>query len=172
MVKMRFIQSALYLAFSTPTLRRRSERVGARAKRLFWRGVGWTLFAIGLAGLVLPLLPTTIFWILAVLALGKADPELARRIRAWPQVGPAVADFLDHGVIAPRGKLAALIGLGAGAVAANFLIGPGPWLIGVLAVMAAVALYVLSRRSYAPGSPRRAGAAPGTSDSTSPHPHG
>lgn len=126
-----------------------AERAGAEGGRgrLFWRLIGGGLFAIGLVGLVAPLLPTTIFWILAVLALQKADPAFAARIRAWPRVGPAVSAYLDHGVVTARGKLAAMIGMGAsGAILALTL--PPDWPLALaLACLAAVSGYLLTRPS-------------------------
>lgn len=124
----------------------------SRGVKFLWRILGWFLFALGLAGLVLPLFPTTIFWILAALALQRSDPAFAERIRSWPQVGPAVADYLDHGVISPRGKLAALAALAASSalIAAT---APNPLIIGVaLGALGAVALYVATRPSR-PGHP-------------------
>lgn len=76
-----------------------------------WTGAGYGFFVIGLAGLVLPVLPTTIFWIAAAACFAKSCPAMQRRIFAWPGVGPAVEDFLTHGVIRPKSKLAAYLGM-------------------------------------------------------------
>ncbi len=128
------------------------ERIERRAMKLrgsslFWRCVGWTLFAIGFIGLFVPLLPTTIFWILAVLALAESDPTLAARIRAWPRVGPAVSNYLDHGVIAPSGKLAACAGIGVSALVLLLVLELGFGLYAALALLLAVALFILTRPS-------------------------
>lgn len=117
---------------------------GARPSAI-WRLAGYGLFGLGLIGLAVPVLPTTIFWILAVLALRRSDPRLVERILAWPRVGPAVADFLDHGAISSQGKAAALIGIGLGAAIASLSIGGGWPLWLCLALLAGVALYILSR---------------------------
>lgn len=116
---------------------------------MIWRATGFALFGIGCVGLVLPLLPTTIFWILAALAFRKSHPEMAARIRAWPGVGPAISDFLDHGVVSPAGKRASLIAmaLSAGLLA---LIGVDGLALGLsLACLAAAAIYVATRPSRA-----------------------
>ncbi|MEO1331506.1 MAG: DUF454 family protein [Pseudomonadota bacterium] len=114
--------------------------------RSFWRLVGWALFALGLLGLVLPVLPTTVFWILAVIAVQKADPDLAAKIRAWPGVGPAVSDFLDHGVISTRGKLIALTAMAASGGLLALTLANGPLLWSALAGLSAAALFVSTRR--------------------------
>src|SRR3546814_18506880 len=71
---------------------------------------------LGLVGVVLPVLPTTIFWIIAAACFAKSCPAMARKIYAWPGVGPAVEAFLSHGVIARRAKIGAGIGKGVAAV--------------------------------------------------------
>lgn len=119
--------------------------------RAFWRAVGAGLFGLGLLGIALPLLPTTIFWILAVLAVRRSDPELAERIRAWPTIGKTVSDFLDHGVIAPRGKTAALTAMAVSAGLLLWRLETGPILLVALAGLAAAAAYVASRPGRAPG---------------------
>lgn len=117
---------------------------------VLWRVVGGALFAVGLVGVVAPLLPTTIFWILAVLALQRSDPALAARIRAWPRIGRGVSDFLDHGVVSVSGKIAAMVGIGASALLIAWLTPPAWPQIVALAVLAAVSLYLLTRPSRAP----------------------
>lgn len=118
-----------------------------------WRAIGWGLFGLGLVGMALPLLPTTIFWILAVLAFERSDPRMAAKIRAWPGVGPAIADFLDHGVIARRGKLASLLALGVAAALLFLTLDPHwPFFIAI-GVMSAVAAFIASRRERPPPRP-------------------
>ena len=104
------------------------RRLAAGAK-LFWRLIGWSLFSLGLLGLVIPLFPTTVFWILAALALQRSDPAFAERIRGWPKIGPEVANFLDFGVVSAIGKLAALFAIGASAALTATLL-DHPWILG------------------------------------------
>lgn len=125
----------------------KSERPPARRPRAawIWRWIGWALFGLGLIGLAVPVMPTTIFWILAVLALREADPRLTERILSWPRVGPAIANFIDHGAISSAGKTAALGGLGLGGVVASLSLGAGWPLWVCLSVLIGVAAYILTR---------------------------
>lgn len=52
--------------------------------------LGGISFAVGAVGLVLPLLPTTIFWIIAAWAWSKSCPRLQQRLYAVPGAGPHV----------------------------------------------------------------------------------
>jgi uncharacterized membrane protein YbaN (DUF454 family) len=117
-----------------------------------WTGAGYAFFAIGLLGTLLPVLPTTIFWIIAAACFAKGCPAMARRIYAWPGVGPAVEAFLSHGVIGRRAKVSALLGmaLGAGIVALTPL--PLSATLITLAVIALAAIYVASRPESLPAA--------------------
>lgn len=119
----------------------------AASTKLFWRLVGWLLFLCGLTGLIIPFFPTTVFWILAVLALQRSDPAFAERIRGWPKIGPEVANFLDFGVISPIGKLAALGAMGASATLTATLLDDTFTVAFVLSLFGIVALYIATRPS-------------------------
>lgn len=72
---------------------------------------GWSSFALGGLGLLLPGLPTTIFWIVAVWCWTRSAPHLVQNLLAHPRVGPGLRAYLEHRVIRPAGKLAAGLGI-------------------------------------------------------------
>lgn len=116
-----------------------------------WRVAGYILFGIGLVGILVPVMPTTVFWILAAGCFARSSPAMYRRILAWPSIGASVALFLEHGAIGRRGKIVALGGILTGAVIL-WLTGPGRVVtIIAAAVFAGSALYIVTR----PGEPRR-----------------
>ena len=80
------------------------------------RLAGLAFFAIGFVGMLLPLLPTTIFWILAAACFAKSAPDLYQRILTWPGIGTAISAYLEDGVIDRRGKTVALAGMACGAI--------------------------------------------------------
>lgn len=84
--------------------------------KLILRAVGALFFALGFVGILLPLLPTTVFWILAAICFAKSAPRLYGRILAWPGIGPAISAYLDYGVIDRRGKYFARSGMGLGTI--------------------------------------------------------
>ena len=72
---------------------------------------------------------------------------MQRRIFAWPGVGPAVEDFLTHGVIRPKSKLAAYLGIVL-AVMILVLLSSSMAVTGVgIALILLGALYVATRPS-------------------------
>ena len=63
-----------------------------RWARLVLLGFGGFNFALGALGLILPVLPTTVFWIVAIGCFSKASPRLAARLVAHPRFGRPFAD--------------------------------------------------------------------------------
>jgi len=110
------------------------------------RLLGLFLFALGTLGMVLPLLPTTIFWILAVYCFGKSSPALRARILAHPRFGATIEAYVDHGVISRTGKRFAVMGIFGGFLLSVSLTGLSflPMLV-LLAILLAVAVYIVSR---------------------------
>lgn len=138
---------------TSPTATEETRDLGARRRLAWaWTAAGYAFFGIGLLGTVLPVLPTTIFWIVAAGCFAKGCPAMARKIFAWPGVGPAVEAFLTHGVIQRKAKASALIGM---AIAVGIvLLTPlslGATLVTV-AVIAGAALYVATRPGNLPAS--------------------
>ncbi len=79
-----------------------------RSRRFLWLAVGVTALLAGGIGILLPLLPTTPFVILAAFAFGKSSPTLARWLETNPTFGPMIADWREYGAIAPRAKALAI----------------------------------------------------------------
>jgi len=121
-------------------------------------GLGWLFFAAGSVGIVVPLLPTTIFWILAAGCWVRSSPQLAERLYAHPRFGQAVRAFLERGEVSRTGKLAAAGGMAAGFTTWWLLSRPsGALALGVAAVLAAVAVWLATRREPGAGTQVRVG---------------
>ena len=105
---------------------------------------------IGLLGVVLPILPTTVFWILAAVCYARSSPERYQRLINHPHAGKPIRDYLDHGVISTRGKRAALIGMSISALL--LIIAPLSSLAlgGGLLGLVIGAIYVSTRPSQVP----------------------
>ncbi len=113
---------------------------------------GLALTALGIVGAFLPLLPTTVFLILAAACFARSSPRLETWILDHRQFGPLVRNWREHGVIPPRAKALACGGMALGFVGFWFGVHPRLWLSLVVgAALAACAVFVLTRPS-APAS--------------------
>lgn len=116
-----------------------------RWKRQAFAVAGVFLATIGLIGLVLPLMPTTIFMILAAGCFARSSPSLEARLLNHPTFGPPIRTWQEKGAISHTGKIAAVSGIALGL--ALFWMVPtalGAKLIASV-IMAAIAWWIWSR---------------------------
>ena len=78
-----------------------------RLKTLPWLILGWISVALGFIGVVLPVLPTTPFLILAAFAFGKSSPRLKQWLLDHPIFGGPIRDWETKGAVRPRHKAVA-----------------------------------------------------------------
>lgn len=126
-------------------------------RRAFWFAVGALSLSLGGIGIVLPILPTTPFVILAAFAFAKVSPTVASALENHRIFGPIIADWRAHGAIAPRYKIIAHVMMLA-ALALSFAMDMPVTILAVqLTCMAGASLYILSRPSgrTAPPQPER-----------------
>jgi len=136
--------------------------------RWTYQGLGLLALACAIVGALLPLLPTTVFLIIAAACFGRASPRWQARLLAHPRFGPLLRDWQREGAIGRRGKALACAGMGLGLLLFWWRARPGPGLgSAVTALLLLSALYVLSRprpraevQSEAPKQKPRAGLRP------------
>lgn len=119
---------------------------GAPLMRWLWFALGWLMVALGVIGALLPVMPTTIFLILAVGCFARSSPKFEQRLLAHPRYGPSLRLWREQGAVSRKGKAFASAGMALGFVL--FCWGAQPsWrlLLGVGLFFAASAGYVLSR---------------------------
>jgi uncharacterized membrane protein YbaN (DUF454 family) len=122
-----------------------------RVVRFLYFVLGLLLLATGIVGMFLPLMPTTIFLILAAWCFSRSSQRLEAWLLGHPTFGPTIVNWREHGVIGPRAKTMACSGMALGLAIFWFAVRPGPWLLLlVAAILGACAWYVLSR----PSAPR------------------
>lgn len=124
------------------TPRRRGRNT---ARVLGWNIAGGLALLLGLIGVVLPVLPTTPFVILAAFAFSRGSPRFRHWLVTHRVFGPIIADWEEHGAIPrPIKRLACTIM--AIAFAASVIAGFSPFVLIVQGLcLSAAATYVLTR---------------------------
>lgn len=113
--------------------------------RGFWVLLGCVSLALGLIGILLPVLPTTPFILLAAFAFSRGSPSLHAWLESHARFGRVIADWRAHGAIAPRHKILA-VGMMAATLAASILFAVAPAILAIQTLcMAGAALFVLTR---------------------------
>lgn len=116
-------------------------------RRSLWAILGLLSVAVGLAGIVLPLVPTTPMMILAAACFAKSSPRLHDWLWHHPVFGPAIQDWRRHGSIPKKAKAFAVAAM-AMAFGLSLMLGVAPLVLGVQAVVLSVmALWILTRPS-------------------------
>lgn len=129
----------------------KKRRPASRVIRTGWLLLGLLCVGLGLVGAFVPLLPTTIFMILAAGCFARSSPRLEAWLLDHPRFGSTLHAWRTEGAIPRAGKRAACIGIAIGY--ALFWIGTKPALglsLIVAALMAACAAWIVTRP--APGS--------------------
>lgn len=77
---------------------------------------GFLSLALAAAGLLMPLLPTVPFVILAAFCFARSSPALEAWLVGHPRFGPHIRDWRRRRAISRPGKQAALVAFGISAV--------------------------------------------------------
>jgi uncharacterized protein len=117
----------------------------AGAARLAWLAAGCALTGLGIVGLILPLMPGTIFLILAAGCFTRGSPRLERWLLEHPRLGPTVVAWRRDRAIPLKGKIAAFAGMTFSVVLVSLSGAPPIAIAATVAFVAAGALYVGTR---------------------------
>lgn len=118
----------------------------AGAVRFAYLVAGLLLLGLGIIGAFLPLLPTTIFIILAAGCFAGSNRRIENWLLANRRFGPMILAWRAERAIPRRGKVMACIGMAVGFVAFLVAARPEPVLmLFVLGFFLACAWYVVTR---------------------------
>ncbi len=113
--------------------------------RLLWLAAGLLVLAIGAIGVILPLLPTTPFLLLAAWCFAKSSPKLHQWLHEHATFGPLISNWNQYGSIDRRSKRVAIIVILLTPVI-TLLIGVPWWALAAqILVLAIAATFILTR---------------------------
>jgi TonB family protein len=115
--------------------------------RWAYTALGCMMVLLGIIGAFLPVMPTTIFLLMALACFSKSSPKFEQWLLQHPRFGPSLQSWRQHRVVPLRAKRAACLGMLFGLVILSLT--PAPWwvVVGVGITELIVAIYLIRRPS-------------------------
>lgn len=118
----------------------------ARLSRVGWFALGWVAVSFGSLGIIVPGLPTTIFFIGAACCFGRCSPRLERWVLHLPAIGPMVRDHRAGLGMPRRAKKIALTVMWTAITLSSVALRSQPLVVGVVVLLGTIGTaYMLSR---------------------------
>ena len=76
----------------------------SRPVRWAWCALAYLSLAVGIVGIFVPGLPTTVFILIAAWAATRGSQRLHDRLVNHPRFGPAIRSWREHGAVSGKGK--------------------------------------------------------------------
>lgn len=115
-------------------------------KRWGWFALGWAMVALGFIGALLPVMPTTIFLILAAGCFSHSSPRFERWLLEHRWFGASIRRWRERGAIPRKAKILAITSMAGGYGVLLLTVRPVWWVdLIVAAALLACALFVATR---------------------------
>ena len=123
-----------------------AKPMSSRTGRYLMIAFGWLCVGIGLIGIVVPGLPTTVFMLVAAWAFSRSSERFQRWLMEHPRLGPPVKAWQDRGAIPLKAKVLAVLMMSI-SLTIIVVYGGGGWILPTVigVIMACAATYVISR---------------------------
>lgn len=113
--------------------------------RYVWAFLGLISVAIGLVGIILPLVPTVPLMILAAFFFARSSERLHNWLITHPTFGPSIQDWQDRGAISAKGKRIATVSIVV-VFAISLIMGLRPMILIIQAItLSAVLVFIWTR---------------------------
>jgi uncharacterized protein len=117
-----------------------------RLARALWFAGGWCAVAIGSIGIVVPGLPTTVFFIIAAACFSRSSPRFEAWVLNLPRIGPMVRDHRAGLGMPRRAKVWALAMMWTAIVVSGVLLRDRLVVVAIVGVLGLVGTaYILWR---------------------------
>jgi hypothetical protein len=115
----------------------------SKATRRAYVLLGGLCVVLGVIGAFVPLMPTTVFLLIAAWAFSRSSPRLHAWLREHARFGESIRAWEEHHAMPRRAKRVAFLALAASYAFTAYIFGPFSW-IAVIggACIAGVAIYI------------------------------
>lgn len=110
-------------------------------------GIGWLSVALGVAGIFLPVLPTTPFLLLAAACFVRSSQRVYVWLVTHPRLGPWIRDYLDGQGIPIRAKAWAIGLMWSSILLSCYLVPLLPARVFMLTSAVLVTVYILRQKT-------------------------
>jgi uncharacterized protein len=118
--------------------------------RIVYFSLGWVMVALGVIGLVMPLMPGVVFLIVAAACFARSSPRFEAWLLNHPTLGKPLRDWRAAGAIPRSAKAMACAGMAMGFAVFWYSVDPSvPLALAVAVGFLACATYVVSRPAVA-----------------------
>jgi uncharacterized membrane protein YbaN (DUF454 family) len=104
--------------------------------------LGWASVGLAMAGVALPLVPTTPFVLLAAFCFARSSPAAYRRLVESPVLGPVLRDWEQHRGMRPKAKVG-LFGVVVVVAATTMFFSPTGGIVQIFAAISVVLTAIL-----------------------------
>ena len=119
--------------------------LGIESKRYVLIGIGVLSLALGLVGIVVPLLPTTPFLLLSAICFANSSPRLHAWLIDHPRLGPPIRAWQQHHAISRTAKSMGSVSMGI-VLLAGWWAGVPAWILWLQAIaLLGVSLFLWTR---------------------------
>jgi uncharacterized protein len=113
--------------------------------RWFWIAAGFFFVALGFIGVFVPVMPSTVFFIIAAWCFSRGSERWLQWLLALPTVGPLVRDYRDGQGMPARAKVIAVSMLSIAVLFSAWRLHTIYGRVGVLALGAVGVWFILTR---------------------------
>ncbi|WP_208437216.1 YbaN family protein [Bartonella taylorii] len=116
--------------------------------RIFMSVVGWAMVILGIIGIVLPIMPTVPFLLVASWCFARSSPRFHHWLNNHRVFGPPIKQWEEKRAIPPLIKVFAVVSMAGGFLSFLMMLHPALWFaLLVAAVLLLIAIYIVTRPS-------------------------
>ncbi len=114
-------------------------------KRMIWLAIGWIAVGCAFIGLLLPIVPTVPFLLVAIWAFGRSSERLRQRLLSDPVFGPDIRKWHERGAIRRSAKLFATVAMASSVLISLWLGMPFYIVIPQAVILFCVGVFIVTR---------------------------
>lgn len=116
--------------------------------RIFTSIVGWAMIVLAIIGIVLPIMPTVPFLLVASWCFTRSSPRFHRWLNNHRIFGPPIKQWEEKRAISTFVKVFALMSMTGGFLSFLVILHPALWItLLVMIILLLIALYIVTRPS-------------------------